>query len=301
MPGNKGPGKHQINHYLEPLVDELFRLYTGISIPINARRSTLRLRAALLMVACDIPAAPEVSGFTGMGSFCACYKCKRQFPSMLHNPLKRDFSGFTKQDLDGWSARTKEENRLNGEAWKNACTYEERTHIEREHGTRWSQLHRLSYFDPVRCTIIDPMHSLYSGTAKRALNLWKPLVNPYTKKPLLAPQDFERMVEQMQGMILPQDYDLPRGKVASGCLNLTSDEWRTWVLAVSPRLLKEKLVGAHMRTCSYSCKPTTYSPSLPLPWENSMQPKTTCGDSAKNTSGCMGRRRSLGICISTCV
>lgn len=301
MPGNKGPGKHQINHYLEPLVDELFRLYTGISIPINARRSTLRVRAALLMVACDIPAAPEVSGFTGMGSFCACYKCKRQFPSMLHNPLKRDFSGFTEQDLDGWSARTKEENRLNGEARRNACTYEERTHIEREHGTRWSQLHRLSYFDPVRCTITDPMHSLYSGTAKRALNLWRPLVDPYTKKPLLAPQDFERMAEQMQGMILPQDYDLPRGKVASGCLNLTSDEWRTWVLAVSPRLLKEKLVGAHMRTCFYSCKPTTYSRSLPLPWENSMQPTTTCGDSAKNTSGCMGRRRSLRICISTCV
>ncbi|KAL1927827.1 hypothetical protein VTP01DRAFT_3648 [Rhizomucor pusillus] len=71
------------------------------------------------------------------------------------------------------------------------------------------------------------MHNLYSGTAKRILNFWKSLLDPSTNKPLLTTQDFEVMGEQMKNIILPSGYDLPRGKVSSGCVNLTSDEWRT--------------------------------------------------------------------------
>ncbi|KAL1929829.1 hypothetical protein VTP01DRAFT_983 [Rhizomucor pusillus] len=248
MPGSKEPSKQQINHYLEPLVDELLKLYTAVNISIDAGTSAVRVRATLFMVACDIPAARKVSGFTGIGSFCACHRCKRHFPSAPDNPLKRDLSGFRAEDLQTCIPRTKEDNKRHAEAWRNACTYEERSILEREHGTRWSQLHRLPYFDPVRCTVIDPMHNLCSGTTKRAMNFWTVFIDSETKKPLLSPQVFQRMAEQMQGMILPRGYDLPKGKVTTGCLNLTSDEWRTWVLGVSSRLLKEKLVGAHMRT-----------------------------------------------------
>ncbi|OAD71945.1 hypothetical protein PHYBLDRAFT_146928 [Phycomyces blakesleeanus NRRL 1555(-)] len=58
MPGPKEPSMSDINNYLKPLVNELTELYT-----------------ALLMVACEIPAARKVCGFTSHTSTNACHKC----------------------------------------------------------------------------------------------------------------------------------------------------------------------------------------------------------------------------------
>jgi hypothetical protein len=38
-----------------------------------------------------------------------------------------------------------------------------------EHGIRWTEFARLSYFDIVRCSVIDPMHNLLQGVVK---NQW---------------------------------------------------------------------------------------------------------------------------------
>jgi hypothetical protein len=37
---------------------------------------------------------------------------------------------------------------------------------------RYSVLIELPYFDPIKYTVIDPMHNLFLGTAKYCLNLW---------------------------------------------------------------------------------------------------------------------------------
>ena len=39
-------------------------------------------------------------------------------------------------------------------------------------GCRFSVLTQLPYFDPIRMLIIDPMHNLFLGTAKRMINIW---------------------------------------------------------------------------------------------------------------------------------
>lgn len=41
--------------------------------------------------------------------------------------------------------------------------------MESKYGCRYSILLDLPYFDPISMTIIDPMHNLYSGTAKHIL------------------------------------------------------------------------------------------------------------------------------------
>lgn len=102
----------------------------------------------------------QSSGFIGIGYFCACYKCKCQFASISNNHLKRDFSRFKHDDIQRWIGRTKEGNLASAKAWRNAGSYEERERLEQTHGARWSELHRLEYFDPVRCTVIDLMHNL---------------------------------------------------------------------------------------------------------------------------------------------
>lgn len=55
---------------------------------------------------------------------------------------------------------------------KNAATATERKEIVKETGARYSELHRLPYYDPIRMHTIDPMHNLYLGTAKHVFVTW---------------------------------------------------------------------------------------------------------------------------------
>ena len=48
----------------------------------------------------------------------------------------------------------------------------ERKEIVKETGARYSELHRLPYYDPIRMHTIDPMHNLYLGTAKHVFVTW---------------------------------------------------------------------------------------------------------------------------------
>lgn len=189
IPGPKEPSNHQINHYLQPMVDELKMLYHGQHIRVTGAHNPLFVRAALLMVACDIPAARKVSGFTGINSLCACYKCERRFEARGDGGPQRDFSGF--HDVHQWKLRSGVDNRQQAIRWRTCSSSRRRLELEQENGTRWSALHELSYFDAVRCTIVDPMHNLYSGTAKRCINTWKALEDDIRARKTLTTSTFE--------------------------------------------------------------------------------------------------------------
>ncbi|OAD72410.1 hypothetical protein PHYBLDRAFT_102373, partial [Phycomyces blakesleeanus NRRL 1555(-)] len=135
MPGPKEPKTDEINSYLEPLVDDLKQLYVGMRIPTHEFPNGVSVRAALLMVTCDIQATRKTSGFTVHNSTCACYRCS-------------------------WHGA---ESRLHAEEGKDGSTLSERHQLEVENGVRWLQLQRLGYFDLVCGTIIDPMHNLFLG------------------------------------------------------------------------------------------------------------------------------------------
>ncbi|OAD69739.1 hypothetical protein PHYBLDRAFT_102468, partial [Phycomyces blakesleeanus NRRL 1555(-)] len=152
MPGPKKAKTSEINHYLHPLAVELNQLYDGVVMPTVQCPSGTLVRAALLLVACDIPAACKTCGFTSHSSTCVCNKCNRQFHH-LPDSNAVDYSGF-------WVPRTDA---------KNCCDANsdaQRKRLERENGVQWSELHDLVYFNLVECTVIDPMHNLYLGTAK---------------------------------------------------------------------------------------------------------------------------------------
>ncbi|OAD74081.1 hypothetical protein PHYBLDRAFT_111853, partial [Phycomyces blakesleeanus NRRL 1555(-)] len=166
MPGPKEPKTDEINNYLEPMVDELIQLYCGVRIPTFESPAGEVICAALMMVACNIPAARKTSGFTAHNNTCACFKCNRHF-TCLDSTNKVDFRGFKESE---WCRHNCEENRLHAEEWKNTVTISERQHLKIDNGVQWSQLHHLGYFDLVRGTIIDPMHNLFLGTAKRMMD-----------------------------------------------------------------------------------------------------------------------------------
>ena len=165
MPGPKQP-KHYLNSQLEPLVLELREFWNGIYLRVHGHKDPVRMQCALLCVACDIPASRKVCGFLGHSAALGCSKCLKQIPGTLG---QMDYSGF---DTSQWKLRTEDEHRKNVKSIRKCTTVKQQTVLESRFGCRYSILLDLPYFDPVRMTIIDPMHNLFLGTAKHMLKMY---------------------------------------------------------------------------------------------------------------------------------
>ncbi|KAG0975909.1 hypothetical protein G6F57_010776 [Rhizopus arrhizus] len=148
IPGPKEPKDTQINNYLQVLVKDLKELYYGDFFTCTAEspNAPVQVRAALFLIACDIPASRKVSGFTSFNATVPCNKCSTAFPARHNTNLQRDFS-FGLEDLDAWSLRTNIENRRYARNWKEASTKKQRVELEQKFGTRFSALHDLEYLD----------------------------------------------------------------------------------------------------------------------------------------------------------
>ena len=228
IPGPKEPKKH-INSFLTPLVDELKQLWIGVMLK-NAQGGTSVVRAALLCIACDIPAARKVAGFVGPTALHGCTKCFCSFPTIAFGE-KPDYTNF---DVQNWEPRKPETRQCVLQHYLACTTQNARADIERNYGIRYSVLDNLPYFDASRMTVIDPMHNLLLGTAKYILNVWKEL-NYLTNEHLI----------QIQSLI--NKFVCPGGigriplKIASGFSDFTADQWKNWTLYFSLVALKSIL------------------------------------------------------------
>jgi len=167
IPGPREPSLTQINHLLEPLVEELLEFWTpGIWYTCTPQWEHGRLaRAALVPLICDLKAARQVMGH---GSHSA-----RKFCSICQLP--RDEINAT--DHNSLAAVSSAEYRRRAMKWKNAGSQPLRDKIFKKYGVRWSVLLRLPYWDPPRFTVIDTMHTVLLGHLHRHCSvLWK--MNP---------------------------------------------------------------------------------------------------------------------------
>ena len=153
-----------LNFFLQPLVDELKKLYNGVRMyTYESPMYAVLLRAMLLCVACDIPAARKVCGFKSHAAIAGCSRCLKKF----HN---RNYSGFVRSS---WPKRDLSTHRDIANQIRQCYTQNERDKLEKEYGIKDCVLLQLEYFDPIRYCIIDPMHNLFLGTAKHILkNIW---------------------------------------------------------------------------------------------------------------------------------
>ena len=99
IPGPHEPSKH-INSFLNPLVLKLQKLWKSVFIETSSSERVL-VRAALICVVCDIPAAPKVCGFVRHSAHLGCSKCMKFFP-YDETIDKLDYSGF---DRETWRLR----------------------------------------------------------------------------------------------------------------------------------------------------------------------------------------------------
>ena len=165
IPGPSEPKTH-INSFLAPLIDDLLKLWRGIEIEVSDIKERINCRAILLCISSDLPALRKVTQFLGHRAIKGCNKCLfsaerekdsdgqltgRIYFSNNQTFLKRNIITVLKQSAEYKLAKS--ESAANARAKK--------------HGLRYSELHRLPYFDIVEMCAEDPMHALLLGLIKK--------------------------------------------------------------------------------------------------------------------------------------
>ena len=157
IPGPEEPSKHQINHVLRPLVDDLLQLWHDsiylTSTPLHPRGRLIR--GAVVPLVCDLPAARQMSGFAPHSSHNFCSYCLLQLD---------DIENF---DHTTWTSCSFAAHKSCAEQWRNAETEMERAELYERTGVRWSELLRLPYWDPTKFVVIDSMHSFFLRLLQR--------------------------------------------------------------------------------------------------------------------------------------
>ena len=228
-----GPGEpSSLNPFLIPVVAELKELWkNGIEVcHSGSPKVPQKFFAALLLVACDVPAARKLCGFLGHGAKRGCSKCKKEFIPGKHFGDKMNFGGF-----ENCLHRTNEEHRSEAEEILLENTFQGRNDKQTKYGTRYSELMQLEYFDCIRFTIVDPMHNLFLGTAKHMMkNVWLP-------NKILKQTDLKFIQELIDNMKVPCNIGRIPNKIASSFGSFTSDQWKLWTVVYSEFALKNYL------------------------------------------------------------
>lgn len=216
LPGPHEVSLHRINHYLAPIVDELVSLWNGVTLNQTYEcQEGKRIRAALILVSCDIPAARKICGH--VSALVSCHRCKKH---ANYENRKHNFAGM--DDIDEWFiSRDSNEHRQNALGWRRCNSDAARKRFVKQTGVRWSELLRLSYFDPIRFMIIDPMHCIFLGIARWIVKqIW-------VDEGILTQNSFNQIQKAMDQFQVPSDLGRIPGKIhcGEGFSNFTADQW----------------------------------------------------------------------------
>lgn len=161
IPGPNEPSLDQLNHFLEPIVEELLLFWhPGVRFSRTADHPDGRVvHAALVPVVSDLPASRKVHGAPGPTATRYCALCLTK---------RKTSHGF---DPTKWPKRTRITWIQRASQWKNAISQQERASIFKKHGVRWTPLLTLPYWDPSEFVIVDSMHNLFLGLFKNHV-LW---------------------------------------------------------------------------------------------------------------------------------
>ena len=132
-----------------------------------------RVRAVLICVANDILAARKMVGFKGVNAEAGCNRCEKRF-------LRLGLAGEGSSHAS-YTDHSNAELRTNAGVRRQMAEYlacEDTKEAERKAkstGVFYTPLINLPYFDPVRMTIVDPMHNLFLGIQKTLIECWREL------------------------------------------------------------------------------------------------------------------------------
>ena len=100
----------------------------------------------------------------------------------------------------------------------------------------------LPYYDCICCTIIDPMHSLFLGTAKRLMH------TQWLKNNLISKADLNVIQDRINAFCIPNNIGKIKHKISSEFSNLNANEWKNLTLLFYLSSLFDILPEDHL-TC----------------------------------------------------
>ncbi|GBC51789.2 hypothetical protein GLOIN_2v1480991 [Rhizophagus irregularis DAOM 181602=DAOM 197198] len=113
LPGPNEVSLHKINHHLAPIVNELTSLWEGIILNRTYEHQLgKKIRAALIIVSCDIPAARKICRH--VSALVSCHRCQKKANYENH---QYNFAGMG--DMEDWFvARDSNEHLQNALGWR---------------------------------------------------------------------------------------------------------------------------------------------------------------------------------------
>lgn len=242
LPGPSEVSLHRINHYLAPIIDELKSLWDGITLNRTYEcQGGKNIRAALILVSCDVPAARKICGH--VSALVSCHICEKKanYENRQHN-----FAGM--DNMEEWFiARDPTRHRQNAHAWRQCNSDASRRRVVKQTGVRWSELLRLPYFNPVRFITVDPMHCLFLGIAKWIVKrIW-------IDEGVLTTNSLKMVQKKMNEFQIPSDLGRIPGKIhaGEGFSNFTADQWRIFFTIYATVSLWEHLSGVDRQILSH--------------------------------------------------
>lgn len=242
IPGPSEPSLHQINHYISPVVDDLNFLWNGITLNLTAEcLEGKTIRAALILVSCDIPAARKLCGH--ISALVSCHRCNKKA-----NYINNQHNFGDMKNMDEWFIRKDSAlHRQKAIEWRRCKSNAARKRFVSENGIRWSELLRLQYFDPIRHVVIDPMHCLFLGIAKWIVKrIW-------IDEGILTQNMLNEMQHMMQRFQIPTDIGRIPGKINSGegFSSFTADQWRNFIVIYATVVCWKNLSNTDRRILSH--------------------------------------------------
>ncbi|KAF9521370.1 hypothetical protein CPB83DRAFT_742670, partial [Crepidotus variabilis] len=124
------------------------------------------VRAAMVPLICDLPAARRAVGLGSHSSTHFCSECDLTLQDI--------------NDLDSttWTPRNYNAHILHATNWRDAPTEDVQDQTFKASGIKWSELLRLPYWDPTRFVVMDSMHGFYLRMFMRHVrDVWGMQVN----------------------------------------------------------------------------------------------------------------------------
>ena len=155
----------------------------------------------------------------GYGAIKGCSRCLKSFASdSCAFDDKADYSGFSSEL---WPHRNAGNHHRQGMDWKHARTLADRNRIEHDHGIRYTELLRLSYFNSAGFSMIDPLHNNFMllGTSKCMISIWK-------EKGHLSNVQLETIQVWCDTFVISSNVGQIPHKISSGFASFMADQWK---------------------------------------------------------------------------
>lgn len=161
-PAPHAPTVWTISHVLESVQSMIMEFdLPGKILPTHRHPNGIAVSARIIPLLADLQAIRKVAGYLSHSARFFCTFCKCQKNNIEDLNYRR------------WEIRRGREVRAQAEEWRDLVTVTEKESLARETGVRWTPLHNMPYWDPVKHVLLGFMHNFLEGILQHQLRvLW---------------------------------------------------------------------------------------------------------------------------------